>query len=231
MLTRAEQDYIKAIYRLEEAEGFATTTSLAGMLGVRAASVSGMLKKLGQEELIRRRTQKGVCLTESGRMTALEVLRRHRLIELFLVDILGMEWESVHQEAEKMEHAVSDEVVARIDKLLGYPKFDPHGAPIPSQRGTVDRRETVRLDQLPSGGKGTVCEVNDGDSEMLKHLKSIGLVPGAEVDVIELIAVDGTRVVSCNGRELNVSRKVASAVRIGDDCRGEAGDRDRRETE
>ena len=217
MITAADQDYIKMIYKLQEQNGDVSTSSLAAALGVTAASVSGMLKKLSREKMVTHRHYRGVRLTEKGRRSALEVLRRHRLIELFLVEILAMPWDKVHQEAEQLEHAVSDEVLAQIDKLLGYPGHDPHGAPIPSSKGKLKKVPRVRLDRLPVGHRVTVGEVSDEDPEMLQYLSKIGLIPGVRVLVSEILAFDGTRVLRCGRRKFSISSKVASAVWVQED--------------
>ena len=214
MTTVAEQDYIKAIFKLEELNGEATTSSLAASLGVTAASVSGMLKKLERTRMVRRRHYRGVHLTGKGRRSALAILRRHRLMELFLAEVLGMPWESVHQEAEKLEHVVSDDVLARIDRLLGFPERDPHGAPIPTPKGDLTAARGVPLKLMQAGQAGVVSEVEDDNPAMLLHLKEIGLIPGAKVSVTEILAVDGTRVLRCGNRKQTVSPKVAAAVRV-----------------
>ncbi|MCP4685658.1 MAG: metal-dependent transcriptional regulator [bacterium] len=217
MVTNADQDYVKAIYRLQGQNRSVSTSSLAATLGVTSASVSGMLRKLDQARMVNLRRYRGVRLTERGRRTALEVIRRHRLIELFLVEILRMPWENVHGEAERLEHAVSDEVLARIDKLLGSPQRDPHGSPIPSPSGEIALLDRVRLDQTAPGVRGTICEVSDDDPEMLRHLSKLGLIPGARIDVREIQQIDETRLIGCGKKRCTVSPKVAAAVWISKD--------------
>ena len=212
MLTRAEQDYVKTILKLESDSVDVSTSSLASTLGVTPSSVSGMLKKLSKERMVTYRQYRGVRLTRKGKRSALEVLRRHRLIELFLIEVLKMPWESVHREAETLEHVVSDEVLARIDELLAYPKHDPHGSPIPSPDGTLSISKAIRLDQLQVDQRGIVCEVKDDDSAMLQHLQKIGLVPGVRITVNGVLSIDGTRELRIGKRVLTVSEKVASAV-------------------
>ena len=214
MITNAGQDYIKAILRLENQNINVSTSSLATNLGVTAASVSGMLKKLSDKKMVNYRQYRGVRLTKNGRRSALEVLRRHRLIELFLIEVLNMPWESVHHEAEVLEHVISDQVLANIDKVLDYPKHDPHGSPIPSPTGAILPTAGLRLDQMEVGQGGMVCEVLDDNQEMLQHLKKIGLVPGVRIKVNEVYAIDGTLKLKCNKQVLDVSSKVASVVWI-----------------
>jgi len=214
MISVSEQDYIKAIYRLEQLSGHANTSALAGELNVTAASVSGMLKKLSRARLISHRHYRGVNLTEKGKDFALAVLRRHRIIELFLVEILGMGWDVVHKEAEILEHAVSDEVLTRMDRMLGFPKRDPHGSPIPSSDLYLAPQVTVRLDEIKAGSSGVIAEITDDNADLLQHLAGLRLVPGTRIRVCRISPVDGTLTVKCGKAEINVSPKVASAVRV-----------------
>ncbi len=212
MLTAADQNYVKAIYRLQSHGRPVSTSSLADSLGVTPASVSGMLRKLSRAKMVSHHRYKGVHLTRRGRRAALDVLRRHRLMELFLVEILGFSWDHVHQEAERLEHAVSDEVLARIDELLGFPRFDPHGSPIPSSQGELNDSRGTRLDRMESGQRGTICEVRDDEPLILQHLSKIGLIPRARVLIREVLPFDGSVVVQIAGRKHSVSAKLASAL-------------------
>jgi DtxR family Mn-dependent transcriptional regulator len=214
MLTIADQDYVTAIYRLQGETSFVTTSSLASALGVTPASVSGMVRKLSGSKLVLHRRHKGVRLTKSGRRAALDILRRHRLTELFLVDILGLSWDLVHREAHKLEHAISDEVLDRIDEMLKLPKYDPHGSPIPSRNGEIASRSLIRLNQMDVGSKGTVREVSDDDPEMLNYLSRVGMIPGAPIAVKEVFPFDGVITLQVGKRKQTVSPKVASAVWI-----------------
>jgi len=217
MTTVADQDYIKAIYRLEGEQRAVSTSSLAAILGVRPASVSGMLRKLNQIRMVNLQRYKGVRLTDRGRRTALKVVRRHRLIELFLVEILGLTWDRVHEEADRLEHAISDQVLARMDELLGFPRFCPHGSPIPTSDGDLSHLPGVRLGQWPIGRVARVCEVDDRDPELLQHLSRIGLVPGAKFRVGNVLPFDGTLVLQIGRQTHHISPKVASAVRVDAD--------------
>jgi len=214
MLSTADQDYIKAIYSLQEKDDTVSTSHLARFLGVTPASVSGMLKKLHQARLVRYNRYQGASLTRQGRNEALKVLRRHRLLELFLVKVLGFPWELVHQEAERLEHVISDEFEQRLDKLLGYPTVDPQGAPIPTENGQIDDTQGIALSQIEEGASGRVTEVQDGDPALLKHLAGIGLVPGARVKVIERVSFDDSLVLKIGRSKQSVSNKVASAVLV-----------------
>ena len=212
MLSSADQDYIKAVYTLQAESDTVTTSALAAHLEVTAASVSGMLKKLGEAGLVDHNRYKGVRLTRKGQRAALKVIRRHRLVELFLVEILAVPWDHVHHEAEKLEHVISDDVENRIDKLLGYPEFDPHGAPIPSSDGSVAQSDGISLGNLASGEKATVVRVSDGNSDLLKYLMQVGLVPGATIVLQEILPFDGMVKIEIEGRRHNISREVAAAV-------------------
>ena len=190
-LTAAVQDYAKAIYALESRDGSASTTALAERLDVRPASVSGMLRKLGSLGLVEHEPYRGVRLTERGRLVALEVIRHHRLLELFLVESLGMSWDEVHAEAEVLEHVLSDELEDLIAAKLGEPTLDPHGDPIPSRELTVAADDTTNLYELEPGGRGTFVRVSDSDPEMLRYLGRRGIAPGARLEVLERQPFDG----------------------------------------
>jgi DtxR family Mn-dependent transcriptional regulator len=190
-LTAAVQDYAKAIYALESRDGSASTTALAERLNVRPASVSGMLRKLDALGLVRHEPYHGVRLTERGRLVALEVIRHHRLLELFLVESLGMRWDEVHAEAEVLEHVLSDGLEELIATKLGDPTLDPHGDPIPSRELTVAADDTSNLYDLEPGGHGTFVRVSDSDPEMLRFLGERGISPGARLEVLERQPFDG----------------------------------------
>jgi len=214
MLSSADQDYIKAIYSLQTEGGPVTTSSLAALLGVTSASVSGMLAKLSRAGMVRHNRYRGVRLTERGRLAALKVLRRHRLIELFLVETLGLPWDKVHQEAENLEHVISDQLEQRMDELLGHPEFDPHGAPIPSLSGLIADSGDVRLGEAKPPCRGRISRVSDSDPELLRYLSRLGLVPGANVTLHEVLGFDGTVVVQVGKRRHHVSPAVAASVWI-----------------
>src|SRR5437763_9936017 len=183
-LTAAVQDYAKAIYTLETRDGTVSTTALAERLDVRPASVSGMLRKLAVLGLVEHERYHGVHLTERGRLVALEVIRHHRLLELFLVESLGMSWDEVHAEAEVLEHVLSEELEELIAAKLGDPAFDPHGDPIPSRELTVPADESRSLYALDPGECGTFVRVSDSDPAMLRFLSERGIAPGAAVEVV-----------------------------------------------
>jgi DtxR family transcriptional regulator, Mn-dependent transcriptional regulator len=188
----AVQDYLKAIHALEERGGEAVrTTALAARVGVTPGSATGMVKKLVGDGLVRHRPYRGVELTPEGRRVALDVIRHHRLLELFLVRELGVPWDRVHDEADALEHAVSDQVVELIAAKLGHPDFDPHGDPIPTRDRSVPRRESVPLASLEPGSTGTFVRVSDSDAEMLRFLAERGIGPGDSFEVLEKQPFDG----------------------------------------
>lgn len=189
----AEQDYLRQIYLQQEETGRATTHELADRLSVKPPSVSAMFKRLAEHPdgpLVAHTPYHGVVLTEQGLAVALEVLRHHRLIELFLSEFLDVPWDQVHKEADRLEHVLSEELEDRIANKLGQPTRDPHGDPIPSREGWMDSVAGVALDTIPVGQCATVARVPDGDPALLQYLESLGLVPGASV-TIEAIAPYG----------------------------------------
>jgi DtxR family Mn-dependent transcriptional regulator len=172
----AVEDYLKVIHALEErAEGEITTSRLAERLGVSASSVSGMVRKLCELGLLEHPRYGGIAFTETGRRVALGVVRRHRLIESYLVAELGYRWDEVHDEAEVLEHAVSDRMLDRIDAKLGHPTRDPHGDPIPAANGQVPTPDARQLSVCQNGDAGTVARISDSDPEMLRYFDSVGI--------------------------------------------------------
>jgi DtxR family Mn-dependent transcriptional regulator len=182
----AVEDYAKAIYSLEAREGDAvSTTAVAERLGVTAASASGMIKRLGELGLVEHRPYHGVSLTESGRRVALEVMRHHRLLELYLVESLGVPWDRVHKEAEVLEHVLSEELEELIAAKLGDPTRDPHGDPIPSRDLTIVEVPTQSLQALNGGDQGVFTRISDSDPDMLRFLADRGIAPGDGFEVVD----------------------------------------------
>jgi DtxR family Mn-dependent transcriptional regulator len=213
-LTPAVEDYVKAIYTLESRDGGATTTGLAERLEVRPASVSGMLPKLTELGLVEHEPYRGVRLTDRGRRVALEVVRHHRLLELFLVESLGMTWDEVHAEAEVLEHVISEELEELIAAKLGNPSFDPHGDPIPSRELTVPADQSHSLYALEPGDRGTFVRVSDADPEMLRYLTERGIAPGDAVEMIERQPFDGPVSVNVAGDVHVLGAVLARAMRV-----------------
>lgn len=184
-VTSSVQDYLKAIYRLQQGDEEVTTARLADELRVAAASVSGMVKKLASRDLLVHSPYRGVRLTDSGEGVALEVIRRHRLLEMYLHTKLGFAWDEVHAEAEVLEHAMSDTLIERIDVALGRPTHDPHGDPIPPKRGRHREVSHVSIGETAVGSRVRIERVSDRDPDALRYLADLGLVPGAEITVVE----------------------------------------------
>lgn len=192
-LSSAEQDYLKNIYTLQREAGRATTQALATRLGVKAASVTAMIKRLAEDAggpYLTHTPYHGVELTPRGRGVALEMLRHHRLLELYLAEHLGVPWDQVHAEAERLEHVISEDLEERIAAKLGQPTRDPHGDPIPARDGAMDEDDARPLTGLPVGARGVVARVPDGDPALLQYLGTLGLIPGADV-VVEDVAPYG----------------------------------------
>ena len=177
------EDYLKAIFHLTEGGDAASTTAIAERLGVAAPSVTGMVKRLAEQGLVRHEPYRGAELTGPGRRAALRTVRRHRILEAYLVAFLGYDWGSVHDEAERMEHAVTDLLVERMAQALGNPSVDPHGDPIPAPDGTIAEVIYTPLTEMPAG-PAVVSRVQAEDRERLRYLASVGLVPGADVVVL-----------------------------------------------
>jgi DtxR family transcriptional regulator, Mn-dependent transcriptional regulator len=216
-LTPAVEDYVKAIYLLQTEGTGATTTALAERLGVRPGSVSGMVRKLVKLGLARHEPYYVVELTPAGRRVALEVIRHHRLLELYLVESLGMGWDEVHDEAEILEHVLSDELEELIAAKLGHPTTDPHGDPIPSPDLAIARDESRSLYELEPGDAGTFVRVSDADPAMLRFLAEHGIVPGTRLRLLERQPFEGPLTVKLNGRQAILGVVLARAMRISED--------------
>ncbi|MCS7006676.1 MAG: metal-dependent transcriptional regulator, partial [Gaiellaceae bacterium] len=183
-LSVAVQDYLKAIYALETEGERVTTSALAARMSVSAPSATAMTKRLAELGLVERTPYRGVALTDRGRAGALEVIRHHRLLERYLVDRLGLALDEVHAEAELLEHALSEELEARIDAELGFPTHDPHGDPIPDAKLRLEPTAERTLDDLAVGERARVARVPDRDPELLRYLTELGLVPEATVEIL-----------------------------------------------
>jgi DtxR family Mn-dependent transcriptional regulator len=183
-LTAPVEDYLKAIYELESAGTAAETNAIATILDIAPASVSGMIRRLADQGLITHERYHGARLTPAGRKAALKTLRRHRVIEAYLTTALGFSWDRVHDEAERLEHAASDELIDRMAAAIGEPETDPHGAPIPNRDGTFEERAAVPLSTLEPGDSAKVARVSDKDADRLRYLAELGIVPDATIDVV-----------------------------------------------
>lgn len=212
MLTQAAEDYLKSIYKLQEKGGKVSTGILAEYLDVKPASVTGMIKKLKTMNLVKHERYQGVTLTDAGMVIALEIIRHHRLLELYLFKALGVPWDGVHEEAEKLEHVISEDVEARMDAFLGYPTEDPHGSPIPDKNGVVLKTYSVPMTDLISGQSCVVAEVSDSDSALLRHLGSFNLYPGTAFRVIEVAPFEGPFTIDIAGQQAVIGREVAKQI-------------------
>jgi DtxR family Mn-dependent transcriptional regulator len=189
--SEAVENYAKAIYAIQHRSGTVTTNAIAERLGVTAASASGMIKKLDSLGLVSHVPYKGVKLTEDGERLALEVIRHHRLLELYLAESLDVPWDRVHAEAEVLEHVLSEELEELIAAKLGHPTVDPHGDPIPTADLVIDERPTSSLAELSPGARATFVRISDSDPEMLRYLAERGIAPGDEFEVIDKQPFDG----------------------------------------
>jgi DtxR family Mn-dependent transcriptional regulator len=212
-LTVAVQDYLKAIYALESEGERVTTSALATRMGVRAPSVTAMTKRLADLGLVERAPYRGVVLTEAGQRGALEVLRHHRLLESYLVDRLGLGLDQVHAEAELLEHALSEELEAKIDAELGFPTHDPHGDPIPDRELRLEHRSGRTLADLVPGEQVAVARVPDGDPELLRYLSELGLVPGSNVEIVAYAPFAGPVTVRTERGDHAISLELADRIR------------------
>lgn len=213
--SRAAEDYLKAIYKLQQVSTSSVSTSdLAGELERSAASVTNMVKSLAEQGLVEHVPYYGVRLTERGESAALRIIRRHRVIESYLIERLGYAWDGVHAEAERLEHAASDELIDRMARAMGDPAFDPHGSPIPSAEGTIEERPIIRLTDVQEEVPAVVREVDDENPEWLREAGALGLFPGTRVVVIhEEEPVEGLTV-RVGGEARTVDEKLAAAISV-----------------
>jgi DtxR family transcriptional regulator, Mn-dependent transcriptional regulator len=213
--SEAIEDYAKAIYSLcRQGDGTATTNALAERLGVTPASVSAMVKKLDERGLVRHIRYKGVALTPDGERVALEVMRHHRLLETYLAEHLGVPWDRVHEEAEALEHVLSEYLEAKIAAKLGHPTHDPHGDPIPSADLEIFEGEATRLSALEPGDRGVFVRVSDSDPAMLRYLDERGVTLGIELEVLERQPFDGPLTVRFGEAEHVLGGTLANAMHI-----------------
>jgi DtxR family Mn-dependent transcriptional regulator len=211
-LTRSVEDYLKAIYQLSPEGRPASTSDIANLLALSAPSVTGMVKRLSEHGLLEHIPYRGVQLTEEGRRAALRVVRRHRLIEAYLVEFLGYSWDTVHEEAERLEHAVSDTMIERMAGALGHPSVDPHGDPIPSADGSVHELACTALADVPVGETVEIHRVHESQPERLRYIGSLGLRPGVQVRVIDRQPIDDLVTIEVGTDKQVVGRELAHAL-------------------
>jgi DtxR family Mn-dependent transcriptional regulator len=210
-ITPAIEDYLKAIYVLQQELPVVTTTAIAERLSFAAPSVTNMLKKLADLHLVHYTPYQGVALTAAGEKIALEVIRHHRLLELYLIEALGYSWDQVHDEADRLEHVISEQFEERIDLALGRPTLDPHGDPIPAKDGTLPPAEETRLVDLEAGQSAVIARVAGG-ADLLRYVGSLGLLPQAAVRVLDRAPFNGPLTVQVGKERHALGREVAAYI-------------------
>ena len=211
-LTRSVEDYLKVIYHLSSQGGFAATSDIAASLEVSPPSVSGMVKRLSEAGLIEHVPYRGVQLTHQGRRAALKMIRRHRVLEVYLRQQLGYDWDGVHDEAERLEHAVSDELIERMAGALGDPRYDPHGAPIPTAAGEIEEADLAALADARVGAVLELRQVGTEDPARLRYLAEQGLVPGVILTVTDRQPFNGPTTVALEAGTRVVGRELAQLL-------------------
>ena len=212
MITKAVEDYLKTIHSLHTYQEKVSTSSIAERLGVAQASVTGMLKKLAELKLVEYSPYHGVELTSAGKKIALEIIRHHRLLELYLAEAMGYSWDKVHDEAEKLEHFISEEFEDKMDAFLGQPTVDPHGAPIPTKEGHLPEHDYNSLLDVEPGRKVRILEVLDDDAEKLRYLGKIGLFPKSEFLVVSKGPFNGPIEIKIGENTHHLSAEVAGVI-------------------
>jgi len=212
-LTAPVEDYLKAIYAIGRGTGAAATNEIAQRLAIAPASVSGMVRRLADQGLLAYERYRGVRLTDAGKRAALRTLRRHRVIEAYLAEALNYPWDRVHAEAERLEHAASDELIDRMAATIGEPEFDPHGAPIPTRDGGIAEGPAGRaLSELAPGERGHVARVEDEDPDQLRYLGSLGIRPGVEFELVERAPFGGPLTVNVSGAARQLGPALAAHI-------------------
>ena len=212
--TPAVEDYLKSIYKLQQTAETVTTTDIAKGMKVSMASTSNMVKRLTKEGMVSHKPYKGVQLTPKGEKFILKLVRRHRLLELFLTKILRMDWDMVDAEAEQLEHVISDDLEQRIDDLLGHPKTDPHGDPIPKSDGTLNYALPENLLKLKPGQAGRISRVSDSNPEILRYLNQLGMIPKADIEVIRRDPFNGPILIKVGRKQHHIGLEVANSVYV-----------------
>lgn len=216
-LTDAVEDYLKAIHKVEQEKQAVSTSDLAERLDISSASVSGMTKKLAEMNLVKHKPYEGVVLTEHGRRVALEVVRHHRLIERFLAEALDVSWDQVHEEAERLEHVISEDLEDRMDEFLGNPETDPHGSPIPTREGRVERPPCKPLTDMEPGETSLIYEVSDHDAELLRYLARKKLYPGTRIEFLSSEPYSGGVKLRVDEDEIEIGDEAAGHIKVTDE--------------
>ena len=218
MNTFTEENYLKAIYKLSEVnKNGASTNAIAEKLSTKAGTVTDMLKKLSEKKLINYQKYQGVSLTESGKKVAVDIIRKHRLWEFFLVDKLEFRWDEIHNIAEELEHINSRELVDRLEKFLDYPKFDPHGDPIPDKNGKFHYQKSQMLSEILAGQSVVMTGVIDHSPSFLQYLDRMKLGLGCRIEIREIVAFDRSMSIFVNGKEnVHISSEVTKNVLVSE---------------
>lgn len=217
VLSQSIEDYLKVIYVLEEEGETASTTNIANAMKVSSASVTNMLKRLAGMKLLEHQSYKGATLTPAGKKIALEVLRHHRLLELYLKEMMGYSWDEVHDEAEKLEHHISEQFGDRIAELLNHPTHDPHGDPIPSKDGVVPEMATLSILQAEENRNYIIGRVKDQDPELLRYLEKLGVIPGVRIKILEKAPFNGPVTILLEDKEEVIGSNIADEVYLVED--------------
>jgi DtxR family transcriptional regulator, Mn-dependent transcriptional regulator len=211
-LTRSVEDYLKAIYQLSPEGRTASTSEIAHLLALSPPSVTGMVKRLSEQGLLEHVPYRGVQLTDEGRRAALRMVRRHRLIEAYLVEFLGYSWDTVHEEAERLEHAVSDTLVERMAAALGHPQVDPHGDPIPAADGSIHELSCTPLSDIPVGETVEIHRVHESQPDRLRYIASLGLKPGVQVTVVDRQPFDELVTIAVGSQHRVIGRELGHVL-------------------
>lgn len=215
MQSFTEENYLKIIYHLSgNPETAVQTNAIAEKIQIKAASVTDMIKKLADKKLVDYIKYQGVKLTDTGRRAAINIVRKHRLWEVFLVEKLSFKWDEVHDIAEQLEHINSSELIERLDEFLAFPKNDPHGDPIPDKNGKFDTASFIKLNKLKKGERGRIMGVSEHSSAFLRHLEKLGLTLGKEIEITEITDFDGSVELFVQEKKISVSREVAKHILI-----------------
>lgn len=209
----SKEDYLSVIYKFRDESGEIKPNLIAESLQISNAAVTDMLRKLSKDGFVIYRKYKGIKLTSEGEAYAKNMIRRHRIWETFLHQVLRMPWDKVHDEAEKLEHSSSDELVNRIEEFLNYPESDPHGYPIPDRKGKIPKhKNAIAISELNKNDKVEVIRVNDTHKGMLGYISKIGIELGKEIIIKDILKFDGSILIQINSKEVNISRKIASNI-------------------
>jgi DtxR family Mn-dependent transcriptional regulator len=212
VLSQAIEDYLKTIYKLQTEDKGASTTKIAEAMEVSSASATNMIKRLAKMGLVDYQSYKGASLTHSGNKIALEIIRHHRLLELYLMEVMGYSWDEVHDEAEKLEHHISEQFEDKIAELLDHPTYDPHGDPIPTKDGIMPQMEVESLTRAEKDRSYIVSRVKKQDPELLRYLEKIGVLPGVHLTVKEKAPFEGPITVTIEGREQVLGYDMAKSI-------------------